>query len=110
MLTRSAFPVSLLYRTLEKFSGLFATSYCPVRLVRVPKSTASVAYCIQKFNDTFNFLLTSRFACVPINHYCVSDVQQNTVNLPLITVFYKVRVWCFSFIVLNLIYRASNSA
>ena len=39
-----AFPVSLLYRTLEKF------------------------------NDAFNFLLTSRLACVPIDHYCFSDV------------------------------------
>ena len=51
MLTRSAYPISLLYRTLEKF------------------------------NDVFNFLLTSRLACVPIAHSCFSDVQQSTVNL-----------------------------
>ena len=30
----------------------------------------------RKFNDTFNFLLSFRFACVPVNHYCFSDVQQ----------------------------------
>ena len=53
MLSRSAFPVSLLYRTLEKF------------------------------NDAFNFLLTYRLACVAIDHYCFRDVQQNIVNLPL---------------------------
>ena len=39
MLTRSAFPVSLLYRTLEKFSGLLTTFYCAVRLV------CTQAYC-----------------------------------------------------------------
>ena len=35
----------------------------------------------KKFNDAFKFVLTSRLACVPINHYCFSDVQQNIVNL-----------------------------
>ena len=81
MLIRSVFPVSLLYRTQEKFSDLFATFYYPVRLVHVPKPTVSVPYCIQRFNDTFNFLLTSRFACVPINHYYFSDIHKNIVNL-----------------------------
>ena len=51
MLTRSAFPVSLPYRYLENFNG------------------------------AFNFSLTSRLACVPIDHYCFSDVQHSIVNL-----------------------------
>ena len=51
MLTRSAFPVSLLHHTLENF------------------------------NDAFNFLLTSRLVCVSIDHFCFSDVQQSIVNL-----------------------------
>ena len=67
MLTRSAFPVSLLYRNLEKF------------------------------NDAFNFLLTSRLACVPIDHYCFSGVQQSIVNLLLYHSFTKMRVCCFQF-------------
>ena len=44
------FPVSLPYRTLEKFNG------------------------------TSKFLLIFQFACVPINHYCSIDVQQNIGN------------------------------
>ena len=35
----------------------------------------------EKFNDAFNFVLTSCLVCVQINHYCFSDVQQNIVNL-----------------------------
>ena len=64
MLTRSAFPVSVLYRTLEKF------------------------------DDSFNFLLTSRPAYVPIDHYCFSDVQQSIVNLLLHHSVIKMRICC----------------
>ena len=64
MLTRSAYPVSLLYRTLEKFI------------------------------DAFNFLLTSRLACVPIDHSCFSDVQQSIVNLLLHHSVAKMRICC----------------
>ena len=63
VLTRSTFPVSLLYRTLEKF------------------------------NDAFNFLLTSRLACVSIDHSCFSDVQQSIVNLLLYYSVTKMRVY-----------------
>ena len=64
VLTRSAFPVSLLYRTLDK-----------------P-------------NDAFNFLLTSGLACVPIDHYCFSDVYQSIVNLLLYHSATKMRICC----------------
>ena len=50
-LARFVFPVYLLYRTQEKF------------------------------NDTSNFLMTFGFACVPINHYYFSGVQQQIWNL-----------------------------
>ena len=58
------FPVSLLYRTLEKIDG------------------------------AFNFLLTSRLACVPIDHYCFSDVQQSIVNLLLYHSVAKMKISC----------------
>ena len=65
MLTRSAFPVSLLYRTVEKI------------------------------NDALNVLLTSRLACVPIDHCCFSDVQQNIMNILLYHNVIKMRI-CYS--------------
>ena len=64
MLTRYAYPVSLLYGTQEKF------------------------------NDAFNFLLASRLACVPIEHSCFSDVQQNIVNLLLCYSVAKMKIYC----------------
>ena len=75
MLTRSAYPISLLYRTLEKFK------------------------------DVFNFLLTSRLVCVPIAHSCFSDVQQSIVNLLLYHSVTKVEICCSQLhCVLNLLY------
>ena len=48
----------------------------------VPLFSVSLLYrALEKVNDTLRFLLTSRLACVPINHYDFSDGQQSIVNL-----------------------------
>ena len=52
-----------------------------------------------KFNHAFNFLLTSRLACVPIGHYCFSDVPHYC-----ITVSQNCEFVALNFIVLNLMY------
>ena len=64
MLTRSAFPVSLMYHALEKL------------------------------NNAFNYPLISRLACVQIDHSCFSDVQQSIENLLLHHSVTKMRICC----------------
>ena len=49
---------------------------------------------LEKFNDAFNFLLTSCLACVPIDHYFYRNEQQSIVNLLVYHSVTKMRIRC----------------
>ena len=61
----------------------------------VPLFSVSLLYrTLEKFNGALSFILTSRLACVPIDHYDFSDVQQSIVNLLLYHSIAKMRICC----------------
>ena len=102
-------PVSLLYRTLEKFSGLLTTFYCAVRLVYTQAYCFSIAL-YMKIQLCFQLSPDFCFACVPIDNSYSSDVQQSIENLLLYCSVAKWEFTALNFIVLKLMLQALTSA